>query len=301
MTRFADLVAGGVLSGALVALLALGISLIYRTTGILNLSQGAMAAAGAYVCYAASKQMPMMAAMLLAIAVMAVVGALVGVGLRNLGDDDSAVVAIIATLAVGIVIGQVIEQIWGSTPLFFPNVMGLAPVRVGPFTLDRVQLYGFVVATALAVGVAGFLRFTPAGLRLRAVAESTRGARLCGVQPMRMRLLVWAMAAGMAAVAGVFIASLSGILTVDTIDVYLVAALLAAVIGGLGSLPGTIAGAALIWTAKALFQAYAPNIASGAHFVSLGGLSTTFLFAFLIAILWLRPRGLFGGRQTGRA
>jgi branched-chain amino acid transport system permease protein len=300
VTQFLDLLAGGVLSGALVALLALGISLIYRTTGILNLSQGAMAALAAFVCYSASKHMPMVVAVLLSVVVAAMVGAAVGYGLRNAAGRDFAVVALVATLALGIIIGKVIEQVWGSTPVFFPNEIGHAPVRLGAITVNRVQLYGFGAAAMLALGLTLFLRATSLGLTIRAVADSADGARLCGVRTNRVKLYVWAMASGLAAIAGFFIASFLIFLTPDTFDVFLVASLLAAVIGGLGSLPGTIAGAVIVWTGQSLFQAYAPSITVGFQVFQIGTLSNTFLFAVLIAVLLVAPRGLFGGRRAGR-
>ncbi|HEV3311419.1 MAG TPA: branched-chain amino acid ABC transporter permease [Chloroflexota bacterium] len=298
MIHFLQILAGGVLAGTPVALLALGISLIYRTTGILNLSHGALAALGAYIMYSASKVMPMVAAVALAIAVTAVVGALIGAGLAARLNRQAAVVSVVATLAIGVVIGQIIQQIWGSIPVFFPNEIGLAPVNIGSVGLNRVDLWALCAAAALSVLLAAFLRLSRTGLSVRAVSDDVDGARLSGIQALRIRLLAWAIASGLAVIAGFFIASsAAGFLGPQTFDLYLVAALLAAVIGGVSSLTGTVAGAILLWTAQSVFQNYAPTFTVGTSFVVLGSYTNSFFFVILIAVLLAAPSGLFGARR----
>ena len=138
------------------------------------MAQGGIAALGAYVCYSAAQGMSMFAAVLVSVVAVAVLGVAIGYGLRNAaGHEPSAVVALVATLALGTVISQAIQQIWGSPPVFFQNVIGLAPVRIGAITVNRVQLYGFAAAMLLAAVLTAFLRFTSLGLTVRAVADSS--------------------------------------------------------------------------------------------------------------------------------
>lgn len=300
MTNFVDLVSGGILSGALVALLALGISLVYRTSGVLNLSQGALAAAGAYMCYSASRLMPMLLAVVVATLLTSAIGGLLGLLFATRLTEESGVVAMVATLAIGVIIAQLLLQVWGSTPIFFPNVIGLAPVGIGPVRLDRVNLWGFAGAAGLALSLSTLLRFTHTGLALRAVADSVQGAKLSGISAIRMRILSWAIASGLAAIAGFFIASAIGILTPDLFDLYLIAGLLAAVIGGIGSLWGSVTGAMIIWVGQSIFASYAPTVSLGAAVIPLNLFSNTFLFALLMAAILLTRRGLFGGREQRR-
>ena len=103
MTNFLDLLLGGFLAGALVALVAVGLCLIFRATGVLNLSQGALAAVGAYVCYSAALVMPMIAAVAVAVAVTAAVGGIAGFVISSRRAHLSPATAAVATLALAVV------------------------------------------------------------------------------------------------------------------------------------------------------------------------------------------------------
>jgi len=294
VSNFLNLLALAVLAGSLVAMMALGLSLIYRTTGVLNLAQGSLAALGGYVALAASRSMPMLLAVLLAVVVAAAAGVIIGFGIQSRLSRHSAVIAMVATLAAGVVLSQIEQQVWGSTPLF-PNVIGLQPVRFGPLSLNRIDLWALVAAVGLALALTAFLRFSRAGLAIRAVADSTDGAKLSGIRAGRIQLLSWGIAAGLASVSGFFVASPMGLLSPDFMNLYMVAALIAAVIGGLGSLTGAIAGALIVSVAQSLFVSYAPTLTFGTKIIFLGSFTQTLVLVILIAVLLLRPRGLLGG------
>ena len=294
MTTLLDLLAGAVLAGSVVGLMALGLSLTYRTTGVLNLSQAGLAALGGYVAYAASGKMPMIAAVALALVITATVSALIGwlVDLR-LGHH-SAVTAMVATLAAGIVLSQVIEQIWGALE-FFPNVIGHQPVVWGNVTVERVDVWATAAAICLALLLTGFLRLTKWGLAMRAIADSSDGARSSGIPAPRVRAFGYAIAGALACVSGFFVATSIGVLSPDFMDLYMVAALIAAVIGGLGSLLGAFGGALLISLAQSLFGYYAPTLTFGSKVIILGTFKDTLILVLLMAVLLLMPRGLLGG------
>jgi branched-subunit amino acid ABC-type transport system permease component len=296
-TTFLDLFVGGFLAGALVALMALGLCLIFRTTGVLNLSQGAMAAVGAYVCYAAASVMPMAAAVLLAVCVTAGVGALTGFVISSRLGRVSAATAMVATLAIAVVIDQVLQQAWGNNAVIFPNVIGFDPVRLGSVDASRVGVWGFFGAVGLAAALTLFLGFTKLGLAMRAVVDDHEMVAMLGVPDGAIRLLSWAMASALAGVAGFFIATSTGTLSPDIMDAYLIAALLAAVVGGLGSFVGAVAASFALWIAQSLFAVYAPTFQVAGKSVSLTAFTSTLLFAILIAVLLLAPNGIFGRRQ----
>jgi branched-subunit amino acid ABC-type transport system permease component len=295
LSNFLDLVVSGILASSVVAVMALSLSLVYRTTGILNLSQGALAALGGYVAYAASSRMPMALAIALAIMVAATVGALLGLGIETRLSRHSAVIAMVATLAAGVVLSQLEQQIWGPTPPF-PNVIGLLPVRSGGFVLDRVDLWATAAAVGLSIALTLFLLYTRWGLALRAVSDSTDGARISGIPALRIQLMGWALASGLAAVCGFFVATPMGLLSPDFMNLYMVAALIAAVVGGLGNLTGAVIGAIAVSVARSLYASYVPMWIVGTKMIFLGSYTQTLTLLLLIAVLLLRPRGLLGGR-----
>jgi branched-subunit amino acid ABC-type transport system permease component len=295
MTNLLDLVLTGILASSFVALMALGLSLIYRTSGVLNLSQSGLAALGGYMCYALSPRMPMVAAVILAVLITAVVGAAIGLLVEWRLRNQSPAITMVATLAIGIVLVQLLEQIWGADPLF-TNVIGLSPVTVGPFHLNRVDVWAAVAAASLAGAVTLALNLTKIGLAMRAVADSPNGARATGIPAVEMRAIGWAVAAALGAVAGFFAATPMGFLSPGFMDLYMVAALIAAVIGGLGNLNGAILGAIVVSVASTVFQAYAPSFTIGSDFIFLGSFTQTFVLLLLILVLLVLPRGLMGSR-----
>lgn len=239
----------------------------------------------------------MVAAVVLAAVVTAGAGALIGILIDRRLAHHSAVIAMVATLGAGIVLSQITQQAWGTSAAL-TNVIGLAPIRLGALTLDRINVWASVAAVALAAAVTVFLRFSRTGLAIRAVADSADGARISGIPAGRMRAVSWAIGAALAAVSGFFVAVTISPLSPDFMDLYMVSALLAAVIGGLGSLTGAVLGAMAISVAQSLFGSYAPSLTFGSKFIFLGTFTQTFLLLLLIVVLLALPRGLLGGRVT---
>lgn len=300
MANFIQLVLTGVLDGSLVALMALGISLIYRTTGILNLSQGALAAFSAFIMYAVANRVPLLLAVVVGIVVAMALGAVIGASIGGRLAHGSPVIAVVATLALGLLLDQITQQIWGATGTFFTSfsaAIGTAPVQIGSISLLRVEVWGFVVAIVLVGIIFALLRLTALGLALRAVADQPEAARLSGIPTPLVRMLSWSLGAGLAAVAGFFVAAHLLYVVPVFMESYLIAALIAVVIGGLGSLPGAALGAVLVSVAEFIFVGYAPSFNLGGHSVALSAFINTFLFVVLIAVLVVAPRGLLGGAR----
>jgi branched-subunit amino acid ABC-type transport system permease component len=182
----------------------------------------------------------------------------------------------------------------------FSAAIGTTPVKIGSVSLLRVEVWGFVVTVVLVVALFALLRFTPIGLALRAVADQPQAARLSGIPTPLVRMLSWSLGSGLAAVAGFFIAAHFVLVYPTFMEAYLIAALIAVVIGGLGSLPGAALGAVLLSVAQFVFVGYAPTVNIGDHPVELSAFTNTFLFLVLIAVLVVAPRGLLGGARVRR-
>jgi len=285
----------GLATGSIYAVLALGLTLIYQVSGIVNFAQGALAAVGVYVLWSLTYQWPFAAgglpfwpAALLAVVVVFLLGVLLQtLFLRRL--QRSPATAVIVTLGLFITLEGGIGLIWGQatppTTLSLPFTPGL--VTVGALTVSGLDLTAIGVTVVLMLAFFTFLRFTHAGASLRAVAQSARGARLVGIRVDRVRLAAWGIGAALAAVAGVLIATATFTQQSPTLaDVYLLSAFAGAVIGGLDNLVGAAAGALLVGIVQSLVALYAPT--------ALLPYKDGVVFALLLAVLFVRPAGLFG-------
>jgi branched-chain amino acid transport system permease protein len=290
----------GVVTGCIYALLALGLTLIYQVSGVVNFAQGALAAVGAYALWALLAQagLPFWPAALLALAGAFALGALLQVTLLRYLQSWAAS-ALIVTLGLLSVLEGGVGAVWGysspSPPLVFSlPVAAFQQVTIGAVSLSQLDLTSIGVTAVLGALFFAFLRYTRAGAAVRAVAQSAQGASLVGVRVWQVRLLAWGISAAIAAVAGVLIASNTQQLPAMA-DIYLLSAFAGAVIGGLDNLIGAALGALLVGVVQNLVALYIPTSLS-----NLGVSSTGVVFLLLLAVLVVRPAGLFGRAVQGR-
>jgi branched-chain amino acid transport system permease protein len=281
MQQFIQTAIFGLGAGALDALLALGIVLVYRTTGVLNFAQAATGTFSAYVVYSVAPGRPLW----LAIGAGILAGAFLGVVtfeiVGSIRTEHIALTSAVATLAIAILIQQAIRINWGSNPTgSFPTPFGFSAASVDGITITYLTIASLAVAAALAVLVGVLLRWTRVGTMVRALADNPASAALCGGNVRLLVAGVWAVGGALAAAGGFFAAQ--AVFYSSFLDPYFVAALIAAVIGGLRSLSGAFFGALALEVAYTVFQTYAPtNVTPYAE---------TFLVLLLIALLALAPR-----------
>lgn len=228
------------------ALFALGIVLIYRASRVLNLAHGVMAMLPAYaVLELRDRGVPVVVAVLVGVAVGAALGIVVErVFVRRL-RSVSATAQTVGTVAVyGLVIAAVSRFI-GSSPRNSPVLFGEGRLGFGDvqFRVDQIGL--IVVAVALTVTLFALFKFTALGLAMRGSASNRTAAALVGVDPDRTTAVAWALGGALAAVAGIMLAALSSL---DPFNFPLRAlpGFVAALIGGLGSMPGALVGALVV-------------------------------------------------------
>ena len=271
--------------GAIYALIALGYSLIYASAGVLNWAQGDMAMLGAYVAYTLSRIVGLgfLPSMVAAMACAALVGALIERGvLRPLRRRGSpAINLIIATLGISMILRNLALVVWGPNPELFPSPVSSRTVSIGSLNLLPQNLLIVGVAIFLMLLLQYFLRFTREGKALRAVAQDRMAASLMGIVAQRSDSVAFAASAGLGAAAGILIAPLFFV-TFDMGAVIGIKGFVAAVVGGLGSIPGAIAGGFVLGITEAL---------AGGKISS--GYRDAISFGVLILVLWLRPSGLF--------
>lgn len=266
-------------------MIALGYSLIYASAGVLNWAQGDMAMLGAYLAYTLNRIVGLgfLPSMLAAMACAALVGTLVERGvLRPLRRRASpSINLIIATLGVAIIARNLALIVWGPDPQLFPSPVGSRTVSVGSLNLLPQDLLIVGVAIFLMLLLQYFLRFTREGKALRAVAQDRMAASLMGIVVERSDSVAFATSAALGAAAGILIAPLFFV-TFNMGAVIGIKGFVAAVVGGLGNIPGAIAGGFVLGLTEAV---------AGGKISS--GYRDAISFGVLILVLWLRPSGLF--------
>lgn len=228
------------------ALFALGIVLIYRASRVLNLAHGVMAMLPAYaVLELRDAGVPSIPAVVVGVAVGALLGVIVEwVFVRRL-RSVSPTAQTVGTVAVyGLVIAAVAKFI-GTAPQTSPALFGDGNVSIGPadFRVDELGL--IVVAVGLTVALFAVFKFTALGLAMRGSASNRTAAALVGIDPDRTTQVAWALGGALAAVAGIMLAALVS-LEPFGFPLQALPGFVAALIGGLGSMPGALAGAAVV-------------------------------------------------------
>lgn len=291
MVEFIQICIGGLLVGTIYALVALGFSLIYRVTGVVNLAQGGFAVLGALVGYTFGQEfgLPPVVALVGAVVVTTVGGALLGSvtfvpGLRKLSNANVLMLTVgILTLLEGFSL-----VVWGSQPYAMPPFSGEEPVDLWGIRIPTQAFW--IVGTAVAVIVALWLLITRTrlGRALRACAENQTAATLMGIDVKRMTIFSFALATAIAAIAGVVVAPTTT-LQFDTGRLFTISGFIAVVIGGISSFPGAIVGGLLLGLATQLATAYVSSLFSSA-----------IALIILLTILVWSPTGLIVSRVTRR-
>jgi branched-subunit amino acid ABC-type transport system permease component len=236
-------------------LLGMGITVIYQASRVLNLAHGAMAMGGAYATYALSRShVPLILAVLLGIAFAAGFGLFVErVFVRRLrvAGPTTQTVGTVAVLSISIALAT---RIFGSLPVAAPAVLPQGVLHVlGGFVQWKLLLV-FPIGLAGAALLFGLLEFTDIGLAMRGAAQNRRGAALRGVDPDRTAALAWLLGGAFAGLAGVLLAGANG-LDPFTISLGVLPAFVAALIGGLESMPGVCIGAVIIGVVQGMVPA----------------------------------------------
>lgn len=291
MDDFIQLLVGGVLTGSIYALIALGFSLVYRVTGVINLAQGSFCVLSALTCHTAATWLgwPIWLAAPAAIAVTVAVGTLIGAatfvpGLSRLSNANMLMMTagLLTMFEGGIVV------LWGSQPYALTPFTGERPLDIHGILVPTQGLWVIGTTAAVILGLYLLLSRTSIGQALRACAENPTAARLMGISVPRMTLLSFALAALIGAVAGVVIAP-AMTLQFDTGRLFTISGFIAVAIGGIASFPGSIVGGLLLGLVSHFATAYVSSLFSSA--IALGIL--------MIVLIW-RPSGLIRGGTSRR-
>jgi branched-chain amino acid transport system permease protein len=286
---------GGLVQGAVFGLVAIGFALVYRVTGTVNLAQGAFVILGALTMYSFEQTMglPVAVAALAALAVAAVIGFAVAVvvfapGLRRLPPSGMVILTGgLLTLFEGAAL-----LVWGSQPYQLPPFSGFRPVAIGGVNVPTQAFWALGITAVVVSALWYVLQRTTFGRALRACAENPNAAALMGIDVERVRVFSYVAAALLGALSGIAIGPLVSP-QFDGGRFFTVYGFISVAIGGMGSLVGALVSGLGIGALQQLGAGYVSSI-----------FATTLAIALLLAVLVLRPNGLFGRgarREDNRA
>ena len=294
---FLEVLLGGLMSGVLYSLVALGFVLIFKASGVFNFAQGAMVLFAALSLVRLAEWVPLPLAFLLSGVIMVGVAfAVERLVLRPLVGQH-ALILFMATIGITFFLDGFGQLVWGSdaysldlgipaNPWFI--LEGLFP---GGILLSPLDLFAAVVAGALVVGLSIFFHATRIGRALRAVADDHQAAQSVGIPLNQIWLIVWSVAGIVALVAGMAWGSKLGVQF--SLAAVALKALPVLILGGLTSVPGAIVGGLVIGAGEKLAAVYiGPALG--------GGIENWFAYVLALLVLLVRPQGLFGERIIER-
>lgn len=294
MSTFVQGIVSGLVTGSIYALMTVGMTLIYGTLRTLNMAHGSMVMLGGYVSWMLFDALGLgpVPGMLAAVVVAFLFGqAIQRVAVRPLigrQGVDFEMTAFISTFAVTIVLSNLALQLYGARNKAVPPVIAGRLSLFAGVTVSWHSVVMAAVAVGTLVALALFLSRTRYGLAISAVAQQLDAARLMGIPAERVYSLTMGVSSGLAAIAGVLLASVFFV-SPNAGDLPLLKALIVAIFGGLGSVRGTIYAAYVIGLLEALISTYL-----GVKW-SLPG-----LFLIIMVVMLVRPTGILGKPEEAR-
>jgi len=295
-----------IILGSLYALMAMGLTLIYSTIRILNFAHGAFFMAGAYIVWwlntpqsylsrlglgslgVSGLQIPLLVAVIPAVIIIFGAGVLTqrAVILPLIKKPNPLITTLVATLALATILESVATVIFGGGRFSYAQELVEGNVRFGGLIVTYVEIIQFAVAIGVLAALYLFLKKSRIGIGMRAVAQDLDAASLCGINTQTVYLLTFGIGAALAALAGFLLTNII-FLSPSVGATPLTIAFIVVVFGGIGSVPGTVIASYVV----ALVQQYVTLLLDPSW-----GLS--FAFILMIAVLIIRPRGLFGFKET---
>ncbi|MFO1223917.1 MAG: branched-chain amino acid ABC transporter permease [Burkholderiaceae bacterium] len=308
MGFFLETLIGGLMTGMLYSLVALGFVLIFKASGVFNFAQGAMVLFAALAMARFSEWIPQvlhfdiklldnLVAFAAALALMIAVAWLIErLCLRKLVNQEG-VTLLMATLGISYFMDGFGQTIFGSDiykidiglpkdPIFL-----LESVFQGGILVSKEDLYAAAIAAALVIALAAFFQYTSTGRALRAVADDHQAAQSIGIPLSRVWVIVWSVAGFAALVAGMIWGSKLGVQF--SLAVLALKALPVVILGGLTSVPGAIVGGLIVGTGEKLSEVFIGPLVGG-------GIEIWFGYVLVLLVLLVRPQGLFGEKIIDR-
>jgi branched-chain amino acid transport system permease protein len=279
-------VVSGIATGGVYALLALALVLIYRSTGIVNFAQGEMAMFSTFICWELlDRGIPYWVAFFLTLVISFVGGVVIERLVVRPVERAMALTVVTVTIGMLILLNGAAAWIWKGEQRTLENPFTSRTFDVGGVVIAAQDLGVIAVSLAIVLALWAFFQRTTLGLALRAAALNPDSSRLHGVRVSWMLALGWGLAAVLGAVAGVLVAPTQGSFDQNLMLPILIYAFAAAVFGGLDSPVGAVVGGVVLGVLLNLIGAYIDFFAD---------LRLPAALLLILAVLLIRPQGLFG-------
>jgi branched-chain amino acid transport system permease protein len=290
MVEFFQTMFDGLTTGAVYALVAVGLTLGIGVARFFNFAQGQLVILAGFIAVAFTERgVPFFVSLPLTLIVIAIIGVLLRNGIQKFARGDTLVV-FLGTLGLGIIIEYTIVLIWGSSPRSAPTPF-TGSLRLGGVVISDNAIMLLLISAPVILVLYLLLARTEAGHRLRACAENPEMASLLGIDVQRTMQIAMTLGSGLAALAGILIGTL---FPFDAFGggTYLIKGLAVALAGGLGSVTGSVVCGLLL----GIVETYATVYGISLGFYHFGSAwQNGYAFVLMIAILAWRPRGLFRG------
>jgi branched-chain amino acid transport system permease protein len=289
---FIEVLIGGLLSGVMYSLVALGFVLIYKTSGVLNFAQGSMVLFAALTfVQLTEKGLPFAIAFLITLALMAILGITVERTVMRPLLNRSPIVLFLATLGLSYIIEGGAQLIWGTQVHALDLGISDTPIQVGPISISQFDISAALISGTLVAALVFFFQRTRTGLTFRAVADDPFAALAVGLRLSRIWALVWITAGLIALVAGLLWGARLGVQF--SLSLIVLKAFPVLVLGGFDSILGTIVGGLIIGASEKLAEVFIGPLFGG-------GIETWFAYVVALVFLLIRPTGLFGQKVVER-
>lgn len=291
MEYFSYLMATGISTGALYALVALGIVVIYKSTEVVNFAHGEMFMLGGFFAYSFHVMLEWnyVLSFVLAVILAFALGIVVDrVAFRPLMQRRSLVSVLLAMIGLSFVLKGIARWLWGGKGdyLTFPPLVSPEPISFGGIMVMSQQLVVLAAAGVVMIIFALFFKLTRAGSFMRATADNPKAAKLVGLRTDRIYMYTFGVGSAVAAAAAVLMAPLT-LLYPDIGFMLFIKAFAAAVLGGLTSIPGAVVGGFLIGIIEQLAAGYMHT-----------AMQEVAAFIVIMVVLVFIPTGLFGQRRV---
>jgi branched-chain amino acid transport system permease protein len=328
MDTFLQQLVNGLTAGSLYAVVALGYTMVYGIIQLINFAHGEVVMIGAMVAFTvisalAPAGMPPLVVVLLGTSAAVPVCMLVGYSMERLAYRPlrraPRLAPLITAIGVSIVLQHLALLVWSRNVLAFPQIIQTRSFGFFGATITNVQISIIAVCVAMMTGLAWLVYRTRLGTAMRATAQNPQIAGLMGVDINRVIAATFLIGAALGAVAGVLFGTYYGVAQYTMGSILGLKAFCAAVLGGIGNIPGAMLGGVVLGLVEALGAGYIGDLsdlcsygvlaraleeqcAGGGNFILFGSnYQDVFAFLVLVLVLVLRPQGLLGERVGDRA
>lgn len=286
MVSFFTHLINGLSLGSIYAIIAIGYTMVYGIAKMLNFAHGDVIMIGAFMAYTIISTMglPTPLGIIGAIVICTVLGICIEkIAYKPLRKAGSPLAVLITAIGVSYFLQNSALLIFGSDPKMFTSVVPFQSVKIGPFLIPGTTIVSIFVSIILVTALQTFINKTKPGQAMLACSQDRDAASLMGISVNGTITLTFAIGSAMAAIAGVLLCSAYPTLSPTTGAMPGIKAFVAAVFGGIGSIPGAMIGGLVLGVIEILSRAYISS-----------QLSDAIVFSVLIIVLLVKPTGLFG-------